>query len=438
MSLFGKKEGSSSKPMAPALNVPANPPVPPLGSPVAESPGGRKRITQRLVLGGKGADSEAIHVGGGAKGLKLPGAPDPVTSQSLPMAHYTGTVDVPVANLLGSVPAEFVVSDHDTLYQSPLAQETVKLPLNVVLPLLPSGKIEILAQDLFTYMPEGVMKSGPELGEYAMSPVSLPLPEVISRIPEAALTLRSDQKPIDTTVAGMDDPFSAEMLAAAQEEAMRAQQEAENAAAETQQDPVADTGEAQATETIPGFASPPAEAAAPELAPAPVEPEPEPVPAPPATPPTPETPEQEVDLSFAKSPEYQEMLQKLEAEAAQEQAPATEAAPAEEFAAPQPAESTSPIPSEEDLSGTEVTKIIPKVPVADTTAESGFAVAAGDTATENPLIAPTRVMREEQEPAAAPPPSFQFPAAAPAQAPAESPELSAFNSPPAAEPPAPA
>lgn len=446
MSLFGKKITTPMKPAAPASYVPAKPPVPPASNQPAASQGvGRKRITQRLVLGGKGAETGSIAAGGGA-GLRLPGAPDPVTSQSIPMADYTGTVDIPVATLLPSIPVEFVVSDHDTIYQSPVAQESACIPLSLILPLLPSGKVEILAQDLFGYLPQGVMKTPEELGEYALSPVTLPLQEIIRRMPEGSLNLRTDQKPIDSSVTGMEDPFSAEMLAAAQEEA--AQKAQEQAEAATQEEVAVDDADTQTpTASIPGVAVEAPAAESPETVPPEVEavpdlsqaeeeaqpeisvPEPDPESAPTAEVPSalsaPQPAQEssaEGDWSFAQSPEYQAMLKQMEAEekGQQAEAPQTKAAPESTPTTPPPASLS------EDISDTEFTQIIPKVPDVLPEEQAPDSIEEEESA-DNPLFAPTRIMDKSAPPKEQAPPSFSFPDPPPAKAKEEPKPISGFK-----------
>lgn len=433
MSPFGKnapKPGESQPPSPPAAGSPG--PV-----------GGRKRITQRLVLGGKGAETGEINVG---SGLKIPGAPDPVMSQVIPSASQWGTVEVPFASILGYIPAEFVTSDHESLFNSPQAQEMVSLPLGVILPMLPSGKIELLAQDLAEYVPAGTMKSAEELGDYAYSPVALPLQEVISRIPEEAMVLRTDQKPIDASVAQMDEPFSAEMLAAAQEAA------------------AAQTGEQgyDVNELDEPEESPSGSVAAPsgqEEAPIAEEEESEPEEQPglpeetgqseqsePPSQPLSEQQEEEpdVDLSFAQSEEYKNFLAQMESgedpdggqssdeqqppEEAEAEAPTTEAegedVPEEEFQLPETADAapTAEIPhaseapqdagdyGDEDPADSEMTAPIPRPVQESYDKMSGSGEETDETddgsesdEAENPLFAPTRIVPKKPAPPAVSP-----------------------------------
>lgn len=435
MSPFGKK---AQKPGS------AQPPFPPVG--VAKAPvGGRKRITQRLVLSGKGVETGEINVG---SGLKIPGAPDPVLSQAIPSASNQGTVDVPFSSLLGFIPAEFVISDHETLYNSPQAQEMVSLPLSVVLPMLPSGKIEFLAQDLVEYLPEGTMKSAEELGDYAFSPVALPLPEIISRIPEDAMYLRSDQKPIDDSVAQMDAPFSAEMLAAAQEAAasqageqgfdVNAVEEVSDLPNEMENDgsqpdpenPLSEEDEQQVDFST-GFGAE-EETVVPPQPPdfserERAEPEEEFMPPPPAN-----QQDDGLDFSFTQSEEYKKFLAEAEASAEDKGAPGAENSVMDESAqeGTEAPESELQVPDSDDAAPTveiphmleesgdttdstdaEMTAPIPrpvqesyeKMSALDSKSEEGADLSGESEESQNPLFAPTRVVPKKSPENVAPP-----------------------------------
>jgi len=210
------KESSSPPPPGPP---PGPPPAPPaIGSTEAGGVPKRKRITQRLVLGGKSTEGAGeSHTGR----IRLPGAPEPKVD--LPSHNEVeGDIPLPVYVLLQCIPAEFLTSDHETLFASAEAQEEAAIPLRLILPGLPSGRVEIPLQQIAVSMPAGIIRPDEELGEYVQSPIQLPLPDVIQRIPAEYLTLRYDQKPIDPSVADLDDPFSIEALQAAANEQAQA------------------------------------------------------------------------------------------------------------------------------------------------------------------------------------------------------------------------
>ncbi len=214
-----------------ALNFPnqaagqnPNPPEPTQPS----GPPKRKRVTQRLVLGSKSGSSSATDSHTGR--IRLPGAAEP-KAEFLDQSEVQGDVNLPAYELLQCIPAEFLTSDHETLFASEQSQVEVPIPLKLILPGLPSGKIEIPIAELATYMPEGMAKSEAELGDYATSPIKLPLESIIPRIPPDFMVLRYDQKPIDNSVADLEDPFSMELLQAAAREKMEAEARSEAEAA---------------------------------------------------------------------------------------------------------------------------------------------------------------------------------------------------------------
>lgn len=196
-----------------------NPQIPPPAGQPSGSPK-RKRVTQRLVLGSKSGlvDSNESHTGR----IRLPGATEP-KAEVVVHEEVQGDVYLPAYELLQCIPAEFLTADHETLFASEQAQAEVPVPLKLILPGLPSGRIEIPIAELSTHMPEGMVQSAAELGDYATSPIKLPLQSIIPRIPPEFLVLRYDQKPIDDSVAKLEDPFSMEMLQAAAREKMEAE-----------------------------------------------------------------------------------------------------------------------------------------------------------------------------------------------------------------------
>ena len=78
--------------------------------------------------------------------------------------------------------------------------------------MLPSGKVEFSVQEILPHVPEGFIQSADTLGDFALSTFTLPLYQVASRIPKDAMMLRGDQRPVDSSVMVMEEPFSPEML----------------------------------------------------------------------------------------------------------------------------------------------------------------------------------------------------------------------------------
>ncbi len=170
----------------------------------------RKRLTQRLSLAGlsKQPDSSAI---------RLPSSKAAEDKTSTPIAPLEATIDVPVAVLLPILPPEVLTAPAEELLAHPDAQAACGLPANIVMPMLPAGKIEFPLDYMLQLLPEGFAHPLEQLGDVSAHTVSLPLREIVTRIPPQLLSIRQDQRPIDNTVMSMDEPFSPEMLAAAQQ-----------------------------------------------------------------------------------------------------------------------------------------------------------------------------------------------------------------------------
>lgn len=308
----------------------------------------RKRLTQRLSLAGLGTGA-----GGSAK-IKIPAAsgavPEPETPPTAPVEAY---VDVPASVVIPHIPQTVLLDDAAALVGGPAGQGTFRLPLGLVLPMLPSGKIEFTIGDLVGFAPEGIIHPPEALGEWMAQPVLLPLPEIVMRIPPEMLLLRRDQKQIDSVVLSMNDPFSPEVLKAKAEVARAAAEASALQASLTGQPP-----------EVPAYVPEPAAVSSVPVPPAGVPPEP--VPAPPADfspesnptsilphqreavevahstldpEPEPESVEpQEPDFSFTQSPEYQALLAKLnETESAAE-------LPGPDADMDQPSEEEAPVP----------------------------------------------------------------------------------------------
>lgn len=359
--------------------------------PVAPRPAGsqplferaRKRVTQRLSLAGLNTAAP------GTGKIKIPSAeaPSPPSESAVPMAQ--GTVEVPARVLIPHIPEAVLLAGAAELLAMPQAESPFLIPLATVLPMLPSGKIEVTVGDLASWAPEGIMHPLEALGEWASQPTQLPLPEIVMRIPPESMMLRRDQKQIDTMVLSMDDPFSPEALRAKAAQARAAAEAAAQAAAagphseaisDAPNTPAAETqsadvsippaplteadlppalvgSQSEASEekpTVPQAAAP--ESSVPETEPLPVQdfaPElaattyvPPPLAEPtPDSEPTAESPDIAPDFSFTQSEEYKALLAKLkQAEQAMEEsstapAPEAEAIPELENPVPSPEES---------------------------------------------------------------------------------------------------
>jgi predicted regulator of Ras-like GTPase activity (Roadblock/LC7/MglB family) len=349
-------------------------PRPPGSSPLFER--ARKRVTQRLSLAGLNSTAP------GSGKIKIPAASAAPVQDAppAPAAPVEAVVEVPASELLPHIPEAVLLASATELAASPQAQSPFRLPLGTMLTMLPSGKIEVTVGDLATWAPEGIMHPPEVLGEWATQTASLPLPQIVMRISPEMMAVRRDQKQIDAIVLSMDDPFSPE--------ALKAKAEAARAAAEAA---ASQAAAVPPPEPVPAAPLPPesepepeSQAALPEPAlevPA-LPPEPEPVapdfapemaattyiPDPPAllagegkteaqpdeAQPLSAEPESASsapapDFSFTQSPEYLEMLAKLN----QEEEPPTQeadgaqdvsepAASAQEVEVPQPQDAPEP------------------------------------------------------------------------------------------------
>ena len=95
------------------------------------------------------------------------------------------------------------------------------LPMSLVLPQVPSGKVEMTLQELVPHFPPGFLQPTELIASYLPTLVTLPLMDIVMRIPPDLLTLRPDQKDVDASVINMADPFTEEILREQSEAANR-------------------------------------------------------------------------------------------------------------------------------------------------------------------------------------------------------------------------
>src|SRR6202034_2666677 len=100
----------------------------------------------------------------------------------------------------------------------------IGLPMNTILSQLPSGKVEMTLQELVPHFPPGFLQPTESITNYLSHIVSLPLMDVVMRIPPDLLALRPDQKDVDSSVINMADPFTEEILREQAETARRQSQ----------------------------------------------------------------------------------------------------------------------------------------------------------------------------------------------------------------------
>ncbi|MEM9445082.1 MAG: helix-hairpin-helix domain-containing protein [Verrucomicrobiota bacterium] len=169
-------------------------------------PSGKKRITQRIsVPGASSSEAAAAHT--------------PIVSSDAGLArtqnvdlNSMGTVELPLAVVLPLISQSVLTSDVNSLLSSEAANYNLKLPLQSIIPMMPSGKIEFTHREISEGMPPNILVATEQMGEVAEEMISLPLSEVVMRVPPQYLSLRADQKMVDPSVSSMEDPFSEEKL----------------------------------------------------------------------------------------------------------------------------------------------------------------------------------------------------------------------------------
>ncbi len=213
LGFFGKKglevPASQSHPQTPIALVPsASEQHPSKPSPVTN----RKKVTQRLSL--KAIQPNSGAAAQGVQKIQLPGVrQSSVFEPTTPVPQQIqGHVYVPFSIILQAIPAQYLTAQLGELLAQPESGVEVGLPLALILPALPSGKVEFTVQEMAPYIPEGFIQSVEVLGDEAQASFTLPLYQIASRISADSMILRGDQRPIDASVLNMADPFSPEML----------------------------------------------------------------------------------------------------------------------------------------------------------------------------------------------------------------------------------
>ena len=132
-----------------------------------------------------------------------------------------GRISLPVGMILRCLPPEVLASDVSEFEKNGSAATEIGLPMNTILSQLPSGKVEMTLQELVPHFPPGFLQPTESITNYLSNIVSLPLMDVVMRIPPDLLALRPDQKDVDSSVINMADPFTEEILREQAETARR-------------------------------------------------------------------------------------------------------------------------------------------------------------------------------------------------------------------------
>jgi hypothetical protein len=123
-----------------------------------------------------------------------------------------GRINLPIGMILRCLPPEVLADELSKFEANGTAATEIGLPMNMILGQLPSGKVEMALQDLVPHFPAGYLQPTESIASYLPNLVSLPLMDVVMRIPPDLLALRPDQKDVDASVINMADPFTEEIL----------------------------------------------------------------------------------------------------------------------------------------------------------------------------------------------------------------------------------
>ena len=135
-----------------------------------------------------------------------------------------GRINLPIGMILRCLPPEVLAAELSEFEATGAAATEVGLPMNMILGQLPSGKVEMALQDLVPHFPPGYLQPTEAIASYLPNLISLPLMDVVMRIPPDLLALRPDQKDVDASVINMADPFTEEILREQAEAARRQSQ----------------------------------------------------------------------------------------------------------------------------------------------------------------------------------------------------------------------
>jgi len=153
--------------------------------------------------------------------LPTPPGARPNSTKPLPMGAGGGRINLPIGMILRCLPPEVLADDLSNFEASGAAATEIGLPMNAILSQLPSGKVEMTLQELIPHFPAGYLQPTESIASYLPNVISLPLMDVVMRIPPDLLALRPDQKDVDAAVINMADPFTEEILREQAETARR-------------------------------------------------------------------------------------------------------------------------------------------------------------------------------------------------------------------------
>jgi competence ComEA-like helix-hairpin-helix protein len=156
--------------------------------------------------------------------LPTPPGSRPNSTKPLTMGTATGRINLPIGMILRCLPPEVLADDISKFEANGMAATEIGLPMQMILGQLPSGKVEMTLQELIPHFPPRYLQPTESIASYLPNLVSLPLMDVVMRIPPDLLALRPDQKDVDAAVINMADPFTEEILREQAETARRQSQ----------------------------------------------------------------------------------------------------------------------------------------------------------------------------------------------------------------------
>lgn len=215
--MFGKNEEEAKKPMAsppmPSSIKPPAPRPPGVGAPPpvadfpssimglkAAKPVGNKiaKSTQRIVLPAQKTGPLAP-VRTGPLGtqsnldptmrIAIPGKVLGAASTLAASISPSDKVDLPLGIAFRSLPSQILVEDY---LSKVTPADLFSIPLHLVVPQLPSGKIEFTVAQMIPFLPAIILKSSEEIQEYQNLKVLLPMMEIFTRIPADKLQAKSE------------------------------------------------------------------------------------------------------------------------------------------------------------------------------------------------------------------------------------------------------
>jgi DNA uptake protein ComE-like DNA-binding protein len=231
---FGKKDKKPPEVTAPATTKPATPPkiqnppatgsFPPIKPPQATglmpstgiAPG--TVTTQPMSVPRSGSlkprSPSVPQQSRTTQRIVLPSSPGqkPNSTRPLTLGNLGGRINLPIGMILRCLPTEVLAADVAEFEANGSAATEIGLPMQMILGQLPSGKVEMTLQDLIPHFPSGFLQPTESITHYLPTLVSLPLMDVVMRIPPDLLALRPDQKDVDSSVINMADPFTEEIL----------------------------------------------------------------------------------------------------------------------------------------------------------------------------------------------------------------------------------